>query len=526
MTKRWKPPVETTLAEERILRRCSKRKIFVFLRRYRHLLFDEPFQEQLWSMYSERERGRSRVHPATLCMATLLQAALDVPDHEAVELTLDSARWRMVLDFHGEHAPAFSQGTLFNFRERLIKHDMDQVLLQRTVDVARQTRGFSSTRLRAAFDASPLWGAGRVEDTFNLIGRALGQVVRTAASRHGISVEELAKQAGAPVVMSSSTKAGLDLDWDDPNARSAGLRLLLGQVSAVEQWLQKEMQEALREPPLSDQWETLQRLIEQDTEPDPEGSGTERRVSRGVAKDRQVSLSDKDRRHGRKSKSKLFNGYKRHVAVDLDLPGLVVAVEVTAANAPERVAAKPLLETLEKDGKKLEVLAIDRGYLGAQEVLDRERQGTRVLCKPFPLRNGGRFTKKDFKLDFVTGTVTCPAGNSRPMEPGHTVRFGRADCDECTVREQCTRAAPGRGRCLTIHPAELFHEELRKRVKTQEGRHELRERVAVEHALARVGQRQGTRARYRGLRKNLFDLRRHAAVNNLDLLGTGLAAAA
>jgi IS5 family transposase len=43
-------------------------------------------------------------------------------------------------------------------------------------------------------------------------------------------------------------------------------------------------------------------------------------------------------------------------------------------------------------------------------------------------------------------------------------------------------------------------------------------RVAVEHALAHVGRWQGDRARYLGLRKNLFDLRRVAVVHNLHVI--------
>ncbi len=73
----------------------------------------------------------------------------------------------------------------------------------------------------------------------------------------------------------------------------------------------------------------------------------------------------------------------------------------------------------------------------------------------------------------------------------------------------------GRGRSLSIHKDEAFHQELRARTDCVEGRAELRERVRVEHSLAAVGRTQGKRARYKGLRKNLFDLRRHAAVVNL-----------
>lgn len=69
-----------------------------------------------------------------------------------------------------------------------------------------------------------------------------------------------------------------------------------------------------------------------------------------------------------------------------------------------------------------------------------------------------------------------------------------------------------------IHPDETLLIELRQRQLTPEGRASLRERVAVEHTLAHVGRWQGRRARYRGLRKNLFDLHRCAVVHNLHVL--------
>ena len=59
---------------------------------------------------------------------------------------------------------------------------------------------------------------------------------------------------------------------------------------------------------------------------------------------------------------------------------------------------------------------------------------------------------------------------------------------------------------------------LRQRQHSQPGRAQLRERVAVEHRLAHIGQWQGERARYLGLRKNLFDLRRLAVVHNLHVI--------
>ena len=84
------------------------------------------------------------------------------------------------------------------------------------------------------------------------------------------------------------------------------------------------------------------------------------------------------------------------------------------------------------------------------------------------------------------------------------------------MQTQCTTSA--KGRSVSIHPDEALLIELRQSQQTPEGRAQLRERVAVEHTLAHVGRWQGRRARYRGLRKNLFDLRRCAVVHNLHVL--------
>src|SRR6185437_3536554 len=420
--------------------------------------------------------------------------------------------------------PIFAQGTLFYFRQRMIEHELDRELFDKTVCLAREAGGFSATHLRAAFDASPLWGAGRVEDTFNLIGRAAKHVVRTAAELTGRPFVEVAKEAGIPVVAATSIKTGLDIDWDDAKAKKRATEKLLSQVRALGDWLQKQLSEHLGSPPLKEQWELIEQLVAQDTEPDPDGGG--RRITQGVAKDRRISISDADMRHGRKTKKQRIDGYKRHIAVDLDTPGLVCAVAITPANQPERVAAPELFNEIERQGAEVDELFIDRGYLGDESIEAHRQLGMRVCCKPFPLRNGALFSKGEFTIDLETGTVRCPNDVVRTFALGHTVHFPASTCSACPRQTQCTRAKGKRGRSLTIHPNEPFLVELRSRAKTPEGRAELRQRFAVEHGLATLHNRQGDRARYRSRRKNLFDLRRHAAISNLGVVDRLLRTAA
>ena len=69
-----------------------------------------------------------------------------------------------------------------------------------------------------------------------------------------------------------------------------------------------------------------------------------------------------------------------------------------------------------------------------------------------------------------------------------------------------------------MQPDEALLQALRERQSPPQGRAQWRERVAVEHALGPCGPPQGRRARYRGGRKNVFDLRRCAVVHNLHVL--------
>jgi len=471
-------------------------------------------------MYSDMPRGTPPIAPAFLAMVTLLQAYTKLSDAAVVEEVVFDRRWQMVLNCLGAEEPVFSQGVLVDFRRRLIEHEMDKRLLERTVELARETGGFGYKTLRVALDSSPLWGAGRVEDTINLLGHALEVVVECAASVLEVSAQQVRELAGLQLLGGSSLKASLDIDWDNVHERSEALRRLLEEVQRLRGWLEQRLGSQLNEPPLEQALAQLERVIEQDLEPDPSGGGM--RIRRGVAKDRQISLSDPDMRHGRKSKSRLINGYKRHIAKDLD-SGLILAVDVRPANEPEREAMTELREAVSSYGEVVE-LHIDRGYLAGKWTNDLYEAGRTVLAKSWTPRNGNRFPKTVFEIDLEQGQVRCPENKVAQIRGGRTARFDSALCDACPSRELCTSAAPGRGRTITIHPQERMLLDLRNLTKTSAGRKKLRQRVSVEHSLAHIGYRQGQRARYKTTRKNVLDLRRVAAVENLLTIRRQMAA--
>jgi hypothetical protein len=128
-------------------------------------------------------------------------------------------RWQVVWGTLGEEATPFSQGALVAFRDRLMTQELDRTLVSRTVELARASGKCGWQHLQAALDSSPLIGAGRVEDTWNLLGRARSQWVVLASQVTGLSPEVIRQKAGVTLLGHSSLKAARDCDWEAPAAR-------------------------------------------------------------------------------------------------------------------------------------------------------------------------------------------------------------------------------------------------------------------------------------------------------------------
>lgn len=519
-TPRWMPREELSEQEQFVISRLKRTgKLFAFLRTQRHVLFDDAFQRELEAMYRAGGEGKEPVAPALLAMVIVLQAYTGASDAEAVEHALLDARWQLVLDTNGRKKPAFAQGTLQAFRDRLVAHDMDRRLLERTIEVARQTAAFDWKKLprhlRVAIDSKPLVGAGRVEDTINLLAHAARKVLSSAAELSNTTSSRLAAMAGVPILADKSIKAALDLEWSDPDQKSSAIVTLVAALDRLDAWLRKELANEIGEPPLCEHLATLAQLRAQNLDPEPPGGKP--RIRKGVAEDRRVSIEDADMRHGRKSKSKRFNGFKSHIAMDID-SNLILACAVMPANRPEEEGIPLLRDDLAIPAYDVGELFIDRGYIASADVRAMADAGRSVVCKPWAQSNGRFFPKSAFLINLRTKLITCPNGKQRPFKLGTTVRFDAADCSQCPKRSACTGKSGERGRQVRIAEDEPLQQKLRKEIASPAGREHLRGRVVVEHRLAHLARKQGPRARYRGTRKNLFDVRRHAAVLNLETI--------
>ena len=382
-----------------------------------------PRSRRSWRrIYRESAHGQPPIPPAQLALALILQAYTGVSDDEAIEASVMDRRWQLVLDCLDCAAPPFSKGTLVGFRQALVAHELDRRLVERTVRVGPQRGGFGPRQLRAALDSSPLWGAGRAEDTDNLLGHALRQGAGRAGppagagaggdrgrgrGRRGGRAEPeggAGPGLGRPGRAGRGAAGGARTRWTRPRlaGRPAGGRRRPGRAAGLA---------AARE------------VRAQDVAAGADGLPT---LRRGVAADRRISVEDGAMRHGRKSRSRLIDGDKRHVLRDLD-PGLVRGGRRDARPTPPRRRwPTAIAADLARQAVALAELHLDRAYLSSALVRDRPA-GLAIDCKAWPVQGGDRFPKTAFALDWDAGTIRCPGQVAVPFAPGGTVHVPRRD---------------------------------------------------------------------------------------------------
>ena len=152
--------------------------------------------------------------------------------------------------------------------------------------------------------------------------------------------------------------------------------------------------------------------------------------------------------------------------------------------------------------------------------------GHAAVIKPRPVQPAvpGGFTLDDFIVDEDSATVTCPAGQTRPLSPSRTVTFG-ALCRDCPLRAACTTAKTGR--TMTLHARDDLLRAARADWAADPALHQdyRAYRPNVERTVAQVATQGGRRVklRYRGtVKNNAWLTYRTAALNLRNLVGRGL----
>jgi len=503
-----------------------------FLASQRGRMFrDEEFAE-LYVL----DNGCPSVPPSLLATALLLQTYDRVSDEEAKARADFDLRWKVALGIELEQRP-FAKSTLQLFRGQLILHKQVRAVFKKSLTFARQSGYLKHRKLKAALDTSNILGRGAVKDTYNLLGDGIVKLARTLAELQGTELEDWARTHDlSRYFATTSLKGEAEINWEDPKARQ---RFLTSIVADADRLLEIARQTLVGYAPdseehkrLTEAADLLARLLLQDVERKPDTG--EASIREGVAVDRVISVQDPEMRHGRKSKAKRFDGHKAAVVVDPESQ-LITAADVLAGNVPDNEKALELVEQSEENtGLAVEETMGDCAFgdgTTRQEFADAERKlVARVPDRP----NSAQIPKEDFRLDLTAKACTCPVGQEcktlvligrRKDRKGRSqewfgFKFDPAVCASCSLRASCVKAAPGKGRTVSLHPQEALLQAARAFQRSEAFAPYRKWRQAAEHRIARLMQLGMRQARYFGRVKTLFQLLMAATVANLTLVAT------
>jgi len=470
------------------------------------------FKDEDFAVFYSAERGRPSVPPSLLALMTVLKEHDQVSDEEAVARSAFDLRWAAVLHRHAGK-PLCAKSTLQLFRTHLVLHDQIQTIFRKSIEEARKS-GLLKGTLKAAIDTKPILGRGAVKDTYNLLGEAISLLARQLAKEQRQSEDDYLREAGLERYTGASLKGGADIDWSDESARQALLTQIVRDARALLERAHggsKEVRESA---------ELLSSILMQDVEEsrDDPGSPPTAHIKEGTAPGRIPSVTDPQQRHGHKSKNKLFTGSKASVVTDVDSQ-VIIGADVLSGDAPDNQDTLKQIEAAEANtGLTVDATLGDCAYGDGGTRQAFEEAGRTLIAKvPQERQRGGLFPKSRFTIDLDNDTVTCPAGHTSSKyqvgaNAAKVFAFGRV-CSSCPLRAQCTQNA--QGRTLQVHPQERLLQQARAHQQTEEGRKRLRERVVVEHALARLSHLGIGQARYFGRVKTRYQLLMASTVANL-----------
>jgi len=412
-------------------------------------------------------------------------------------------------------------------------HEEVQAVFKKSLSFARQTGHLKNRKIKAVLDTSNILGRGAVKDTYNLLADGIVKLSRVLAGLDGTKPEawaethDLSRYFGAV-----SVKAEGQVDWEDAKARQEFLSGVVGDADRLLELARQAMTACVAESDeckkLAEAAELLSQLLLQDVERKPEGPA----IKEGVAHDRVVSVHDPEMRHGRKSKSKRFNGHKAAVAVDTETQ-LITAVAVLPGNAADNEQAMALVKQSEENAQvEVEETIGDCAY-GDGATRQEFANANRKLVAKVPDRpNSGQIPKEDFRIDLDKKTCTCPAGQEcgtletigggkdRNGESQERLgfKFDPVVCAACPLLANCVKAGPGKGRTVSLHPQEKLLQEARAFQHSEAFAPYTGMRQTVEHRIARLMQLGVRQAHYFGRVKTLYQLLMAATVANLTLV--------
>lgn len=466
--------------------------------------------EQFASLYPNS--GQLAEQPWRLAVMSVIQYMENYTDRQAAEAMKARIDVKYALSLELTD-PGFDFSVLSEFRSRLIKGNLEEVLLTKLLEIC-QERGLLKERGKQRTDSTHIEAAIRNLNRIECVGETLRAALNSLAvvvpdwlrahvpqewyDRYEKRVEEFRLPKEATKRAALVQQIGQDgyslLTW----VREGDAPSWLIEIPAVE---------ILRQVWIQQFWLEEGQIGFRSNDNIPPAA---RLISSPY--DTQAHMSIK--------RDTVWTGYKVHLTETCDdqSPHLIIHVETTSAPTQDMEMTDVIHQELEHKQLLPSEHFMDTGYVDGEHIVTSQKQYGVELIGPVAINGSWQakesqgFDISQFVIDWENKTVTCPEGKTskkwteRPGYRGFNLvraQFGKHDCLACPVRAQCTRAAVN-PRQLHFRPKEQ-HEAIqatRKQQTTKEFQERYAKRAGIEGTIS-----QGVRAfdlrvaRYLGIEK-------------------------
>lgn len=453
--------------------------------------------------------GQPAYDPWRLALVSVMQFAENLSDRQAADAVRARIDWKYALSLELTDE-GFDFSVLSEFRDRLLAHEAAERLFDTMLEHFKQA-GLLSSGGKQRTDSTHVLASVRDLNRLELVGRTLQNALDAIADvepdwlkgwaapewydRYGRLLTEFRlpqKKAERTLLALQIARDGIALiqaAYHDPTTPSTVRQLsevkLLRQVW-VQQFVQMEDNIRLRQrkemPPAA-------RLIQSPFDVEA---------------------------HFASKRSRQWVGYKLHLTETCDdnTPHLITNVRTTDATQQDVDALQPIQQALEERDCVPDEQLVDMGYTSGPHLVDsRVEYGIELfgpVVEKHPWQYDTGFEMDVFTIDWENHVVICPRGKvsdtwgTKPHRRAHElirVKFKRADCWPCPVRNLCTKHPR---RTLSFHEESIFKEVQQRKQEqhTPEFRKRYGKRAGVEGTISQgvfaLGMR---RSRYRGLNK-------------------------
>jgi IS5 family transposase len=470
-----------------------------FYRKFKELVSPLIKDEAFDSMYCQ-DNGRPPISPSLMAMACILQFYRGLSDREMEEACMYDIQIKFALGLGIDDRP-FDHSSLFDFRERLLKNGKEKQIFDRILDHLISKRLIKRDEIQR-IDATHVIADIAIPTMVTFIKKAVYEILKTLKCRHKAVYYDIAKE----IDMTEYSQE--EVNHDAPGRLDIEKRRKkLVEVVADAKIVLKHLKRLKPARDLKKKENMLRRILRENIETDNKGKPDEKEFA-DKPKDILVSPVDPDARHGAKSKTKKFVGYKANVTETVK-SRFITNIKAMPGNAHDGSNAVAMVTDQTEHKLKPKKLIGDTAYGSGRNRIELKEIGTKVVAPNFDRNARGRdiFPKGMFMYDNDDETLTCPMNVTVDMKYHDYTHdalmfvFPAGECRKCKVRKQCTNCKGGY-RTVGIS---TWHEELlraEKHNQTQTFKKEMKLRPGIEGKLSELKRYHGMRrARYRGLKK-------------------------